>query len=36
MYAVADTQRRANAMIAAGMAEPKGIIRSIERQLPGR
>lgn len=33
MYAVADTQARANAMIAAGVAEPNGIIRSIERDL---
>jgi len=33
MYAVADSQERANAMIAAGMREPDGIIRSIEREL---
>jgi phosphomannomutase len=35
MYAVADTQVRANAMIAAGVAEPDGIIRRMERDLPG-
>ncbi len=33
MYAVADTQARANAMVAAGLAEPGGIVRSIEREL---
>lgn len=33
MYAVADTQRRANEIVAAGLAEPDGIVRAMERRL---
>jgi phosphomannomutase len=33
IYAVADTQTRANAIVAAGISEPDGIIRSLERVL---
>ena len=33
IYAVADSQGRADAIIAAGIAEPEGIIRRIERAL---
>lgn len=35
MYAVADTQARADSIVEAGMAEPAGIVRSIERTLLG-
>ncbi len=35
MYAVADTQERADAIVVAGIAEPDGIVRSIERALLG-
>ncbi len=33
IYAVADSQARANAIAAAGVAEPDGVIRSMERVL---
>jgi phosphomannomutase len=33
IYAVADTQARADTIVAAGIAEPDGIIRSMERAL---
>lgn len=33
MYAVADTQTRANEIVAAGLAEPDGIVRRMERSL---
>jgi phosphomannomutase len=33
MYAVADTQERANRMVAAGTEEPDGIIRRMQREL---
>jgi phosphomannomutase len=33
IYAVADSPERAEAIIAAGLAEPNGIIRSLERDL---
>ncbi len=33
IYAVADSQARAEAIVAAGLAEPSGIIRSLEREL---
>ena len=33
MYAVADSQVRADAIVAAGIAEPDGIIRLMERAL---
>jgi phosphomannomutase len=33
IYAVADTQARANEIVQAGIAEPEGIIRSMERTL---
>jgi phosphomannomutase len=35
IYAVADTQARANEIVDAGIAEPGGIIRSMERALIG-
>jgi phosphomannomutase len=34
-YSVADTQARADEMVAAGIAEPDGIIRAMERALIG-
>ena len=33
IYAVADTQDRANSIVEHGVAEPAGIIRSLERAL---
>jgi phosphomannomutase len=33
IYAVADTQKRANQIVAMGVAEPDGIIRRLERDL---
>lgn len=33
IYAYADTQERADAMVQAGIAEPDGILRSMERQF---
>jgi hypothetical protein len=33
MYAVAGTQARADEMVAAGVAEPDGVIRRLERAL---
>jgi hypothetical protein len=33
MYAVADTQDRANRIISLGLAEPAGIVRSLARDL---
>jgi phosphomannomutase len=35
IYAVADTQARANQIVAMGVAEPDGIIRRLERDLIG-
>jgi phosphomannomutase len=35
IYAVADTQKRADAIAAMGVAEPNGILRCIERALEG-
>jgi phosphomannomutase len=35
IYSVADTQARADEIVAAGIAEPDGLIRSLERALIG-
>jgi phosphomannomutase len=35
IYAVADTQERADAIARAGTAEPDGILRRIERAVRG-
>jgi phosphomannomutase len=35
IYAVSDTQERADEIIRLGIAEPNGIIRSLERRVRG-